>query len=102
MTIQELEQRIAGRFVNRAGGSAFVMTRDPDEVDAWRQLGGHTNDASTATVYHVELHLAGVLDFVAEPHEDEDDPVLDARPRLVMEHFRERDGYSWPARAAAA
>ena len=35
---------------------------------------------------------------MGEPDPEDPEHVIDIRSRVLLEHFRVRDGYSWPAR----
>jgi hypothetical protein len=95
----EVAKAVAGYRVIRHRGTVFVQPRDADEAERLHALGASVSE------YHVlgqivrEARLYPMLD---EPTEvDEDGNVIDNRETILLDYFRERDGYSWPARAVS-
>ena len=99
MTLAELDAFVGARTVLRHHGAVFVHTRDAAEADECAKAGARVQPCGWGGVYLAEVHLVGMLDFVGEPDADEPEVVHDIRPRVLLEHYRERDGFHWPARA---
>jgi len=75
------------------------MAYTPEDAGWFAALGARvTTEPSTPTHYSAEVHLAEALDFMGEPDPEDPEHVIDIRSRVLLEHFRVRDGYSWPAR----
>jgi hypothetical protein len=94
MTMDELEQFVGERKVIRHKGQVFVNLRDVDEAERFRAAGATVAGDVIRGRFHAEAHLAPMLDFVGEPDPDDPEAVIDARPRIVLEHFRARDGFA--------
>ncbi|HVE35392.1 MAG TPA: hypothetical protein VNC18_17635 [Gemmatimonadaceae bacterium] len=98
MKLAELDALCTDRKMIRHAGTTFFNTRDAAVAADFGARGARVKDCGYATAPMWEVHVAGMLDFIGEPTENEDDPVRDARPRIVLEHYRERDGYAWPSK----
>ena len=96
MTLAELERLVEGRQVIRHRGEVFINSRDPEEVSRFRALGAHTRVEAYRGQYTAEISLPELLDDLGDTDED-GDPVDTRRP-FLLEHFRDRDGFSTPER----
>lgn len=94
MTMAELEAYVTGRNVCRHQGRCFVVTHDPAEVVEARERGASAHGEEYDGQFVGEIDLAGLLDFQGEPDPDDPETIRDIRPRIVLEHFRQRDGFA--------
>jgi len=99
VTLAELDTALAGRKVLRHHGQCFVMSYSAEDAASLAGLGLRvTTEPSWPWRYAAEAHLHDALDFVGERDPDDPERIIDIRGRVLLEHYRERDGYSWPSR----
>lgn len=96
MTMPELEALIEGRTVIRHQGRCFIVSHDQEEAVRFRDLGAHVSMDTHRGYFDAEIYLDGLLGFVGEPDPDDPELVHDVRQRVVLEHFRSRDGFASP------
>lgn len=94
MTLAELEAAFADRRVLRHNGAVFVQTHDVEEAIEWRERGAQIRPVDADPHYLAEIHVLGLLDPVME--EAADGEPVDVTRRVLLEHFRTRDGFSMP------
>lgn len=90
MTIEQLEKEIEGYKVIRHRGQCFINVRSKKEADRFSRLKA---DVFPFPAYSpgYEVHLQGMLDPVVETLADGEE--VDVTRAILLEHFRERDGY---------
>lgn len=97
MTPQEIAARVEGRKVIRHNGAVFVNAQPGDDLQEWQQLGATVRTDVIRGISYTEIHLEGML---PPPQPDETGEIPpDNRRVILLDFFRERDGYEWPARA---
>lgn len=98
MTPDEVAAAVEGYRVIRHHGQCFVQPRSDDEADRLRKLGARV---STDLVHGLVVREAMLAPMLDEPTENDDDGrIIDNRATIMLDYFRERDGYSepWPGR----
>ena len=91
MTIQELEQVIEGRKVIRHNGQCFINVRDEQDARRYIDLGAEARPFPSYCPGW-EIHLGGMLDPMPELNAAGEE--VDVRGAFLLQHFRERDGFS--------
>lgn len=91
MTPEEAGQLVAGHRIARHRGLCFFTTYSQAEAREWRERGARVRDETPDGRFCAEVYLHPLL---AEPTEaDEDGNVIANRAAIMLDSFRERDGY---------
>jgi hypothetical protein len=102
MTIEEVEQAVAGKKIIRHKSEVFFTTYSGEEAQRYQVMGARVRadlldplgQPTEKTFW--EVHLSAMLDPATEI--DENGREIDLRPGIILEHFRARDGFEIPER----